>query len=208
MSGARTCLDCSAEIPVEDGLRAWCERCNWNVGGETTPPEEGYVRSPRWICTLDLIDTVFFAAKLIAQLLWVDKQRSEYFADYLAATISGTDAAVSSLQRLQCKEHLDDVLLRNVYSTSQSGAFILGLFRDRASSLPDRKWERLARANLPEGARLDASHPPTAYRRSFVRAHAVEKPRITSTENVMRAIDAELSTLQETLGKRLIARHA
>ena len=104
--------------------------------------------------------------------------------------------------------HLDDVLLGNVYSTSQSGAFILGLFRDRVSSLPDREWERLARANLLEGARLDASHPPTAYRRSFLRAHAVEKPRITATEDVMRAIDAELSTLQETLGKRLIARHA
>jgi len=92
--------------------------------------------------------------------------------------------------------------------SSQSGAYILGLFRDRVRHLPDREWERLARRSQREGVRLDASHPPTAYRCSFLRAHVVEKPRITATEEVMRAIDAELATLQETLGKRLIARHA
>jgi hypothetical protein len=41
-----------------------------------------------------------------------------------------------------------------------------------------------------------------------LRAHVVEKPRITVTEDVMRTIDAELATLQETLGKRLIVQHA
>src|SRR5262245_35277537 len=43
MTGARTCPDCSAEIPVEDGLREWCQRCNWNLGGERAPPEEGFL---------------------------------------------------------------------------------------------------------------------------------------------------------------------
>jgi len=119
---------------------------------------------------------------LLAQLLWLDKQQSEYFADYLGSTISGTDAAVSSLQRLGCSEHLDDVLLRNVYSTSQSGADILGIFRERVAGLPDREWQRLARSSQRKGARLDASHPPTAYRCSFLRAHMVEKPRIVATE--------------------------
>ena len=414
MTGERTCPDCSAEIPAEDGLRAWCERCNWNLGGETPPPEEGflarqYVRigerygsttldrlkatpthdlRPRWtaskviafalaasvhllslsllvlgivliatgfpdigpmllgvgMCVFawfmrpkpgkppseDLADPKVFPTlrafinevaqelggqpiknvvvnedfnaaygvvgwrripvlwiglplwmalrpqervalvghevahgvnrdgtrsfivgsalnaieewigflrgslrhaatsdevlggyaiwilsipfaslqSLLAQLLWLDKQRSEYFADYLAATISGTDAVASLLQRLGCKEHLNDVLLRNVYSRSQSGADILGLFRDRVTSLPDREWERLARSSQHEGARLDASHPPTAYRSAFLRAHVVEKPRITVTEDVMRTIDAELATLQEMLGKRLIVQHA
>ena len=33
---------------------------------------------------------------LLAHLLWLDKQRSEYFADYLGSTISGTDAALST----------------------------------------------------------------------------------------------------------------
>ena len=100
------------------------------------------------------------------------------------------------------------MLLRNVYSTSQSGAHILGLFQERVACLPDREWQRLARTSQREGARLDATHPPTAYRSSFLRAHAVEKPRIAAMEGVMRTIDAELETLREILGKRLIMRHA
>jgi Zn-dependent protease with chaperone function len=145
---------------------------------------------------------------VLAQLFWLDKQRAEYFADYLGSTISGTAAALSLLQRLECKEHLDDALLQNVYSTSQSGAHILDLFRERISLLPGREWQRLALLNQREGARLDASHPPTAYRRSFLDAHTVEEPRIIATESIMHSIDAELATLQEVLGKGLIVRNA
>jgi heat shock protein HtpX len=144
----------------------------------------------------------------LAQLLWLDKQRAEYFADYLGSTVSGTDAAVSSLQRLKCSEHLGDVLLKNVYSSSQSGAEILRLFQERIARLPDREWQRLARSSQREAARLDASHPPTAYRCAFLQAHQVEKPGLVATDDTMRAIDAELETLEEPLGKRLIARYA
>lgn len=156
------------------------------------------------------IFSVPFAAaqSLLAQLLWLDKQQAEYFADYLASTISGTDAAVSMLQRSKCGEHLDDVLLRNAYSTSQSGAYILGLFRQRIAGLPAREWQRLARSSQHEGARLDASHPPTAYRIDFLGVHRVAEPRMVAKESAMTAIDAELNTLQERLGQRLIARHA
>lgn len=151
-----------------------------------------------------------FAAvqSLLAQLLCLDKQQAEYFADYLASTISGTEAMVASLRRIGCHEHLDEVLLRNAYSTSQSGSHILGLFRERIASLPDREWQRLARASQREGARLDASHPPTAYRIEFLNAHMVATPKIVATEDAMRTIDAEFKAVQDILGQRLIARYA
>ena len=156
------------------------------------------------------IFSIPFAAvqSLLAQLLCLDKQQAEYFADYLASTVSGTEAIMSTLQRLGCGDHLDDVLLRNVYSTSQSGARILALFRERIASLPDREWQRLARSSQREGARLDASHPPTAYRIEFLNAHLVAKPRMIATEDAMRSIDAEINAVQERLGKRLIAQYA
>src|SRR5262245_42816153 len=48
VTGQRICPDCSAEITVEEGIRAWCERCNWNLGGETTPPAVGHAaKAPR-----------------------------------------------------------------------------------------------------------------------------------------------------------------
>jgi Peptidase family M48 len=145
--------------------------------------------------------------RLLAQLLYLDKQQAEYFADFLASTISGTEAIVGFLRRTGCHEHLDEVLLRNAFSTSQSGAHVLGLFRKRIASLPNREWQRLARACQREGARLDASHPPTAYRIEFLNAHMVAKPKIVATEEAMRTIDAELVAVQEILGQRLIARY-
>jgi Zn-dependent protease with chaperone function len=146
-------------------------------------PLGGYVT---WILSIP------FAAlqRLLAQILWLDKQQAEYFADYLASTIAGTDAAVLMLQRSGCAEHLDNVLLRNAYSTTQSGAHIFHLSR------------------FGERARLDASHPPTAYRIDLLSAHKVAKPRMIAAESVMNAIDQELNPLQESLGSRLIARYA
>jgi len=146
--------------------------------------------------------------RALAQLLWFNKQQAEYFADHLGSMIAGTDATISTLQRLACKEHLDDVLLRNVYSNSQSGAHMLSLFRQRIENLPHREWLRLARATRREKARLDASHPPTAHRIEFLEAKRVAEPRIIAEENQMSAVDRELSSLQERLGGRLIARHA
>jgi Zn-dependent protease with chaperone function len=168
----------------------------------------GLLRGPMGLIGyLIWIFSIPFAAlqSLLVQLLYLDKQQAEYFADYLASTVSGTEAIVSMLRRMGCDEHLDDVLLRSAYSTSQSGARILGLFRERIASLPDREWQRLARASQREGARLDASHPPTAYRIEFLNAHVVGGPRIVATEDMMRSIDAELNAVQEKLGQRLIA---
>jgi Zn-dependent protease with chaperone function len=171
----------------------------------------GLLRGPMGLIGyLIWIFSIPFAAvqSLLAQLLCFDRQQAEYFADYLASTVSGTEAMVSTLRRMACGEHLDDVLLQSAYSTSQSGARILGLFRERIASLPDREWQRLARASQREGASLDASHPPTAYRIEFLNAHAVANPKIVATEDMMRTIDAELNAVQERLGKRLIAQYA
>lgn len=145
---------------------------------------------------------------LLVQLLYIDKQKAEYFADYLATKIVGTSAVVSTLQRLSCGEHLDDVLLKNAYSNTQSGAYIMKLFRERIAALPEREWRRFARASLLENARLDASHPPTAYRIEFLMAHEVAEPKRTATAAAMADIDSELKCLEESLGGRLISYHA
>src|SRR5262249_53292064 len=132
----------------------------------------------------------------------------EWIGFFRAPLQQAAPAVVTTRERMGSSEHLDDVLLRNAYSTAQSGATILGLFRQRIAELPDREWQRLARSGQRERARIDASHPPTAYRIGFLGAHVVTKPRMIAAENVMRTIDVELCALQETLGRRLIARYA
>jgi heat shock protein HtpX len=160
-------------------------------------------------CVMWTLSIPFAALQsLLAQLLWLDKQQAEYFADYLGSTIAGTDAVISMLQRLGCAEHLDNVLLQNAYSTAQSGANMLDRFRKRLADLPDREWQRLALLSEREHVRLDASHPPIGYRTGFLRAHNTAKPKLIAAESVMNAIDEELIALKEGLGRRLIARYA
>src|SRR5262249_11948465 len=39
----KVCPECSAEIAVYEGLRTWCEQCNWNVAGESQRVDEGFL---------------------------------------------------------------------------------------------------------------------------------------------------------------------
>jgi len=145
---------------------------------------------------------------LLFHLLWQEKQRSEYFADYLAASIAGTPATVGLLSRVALEEHLEDVLLRHAYSSAQSGSYILGLFRQRIETLPDREWERMRRGSEAEGAQLDSSHPPTAFRVAFLEAHTIAEPKLIVSAATVAAIDAEFRPLEEKLGRKLISRFA
>ena len=164
---------------------------------------EWLARHVTWVMAVPLVAL----NDLLVHLLWQEKQRAEYFADYLATTVGGTPATLDALTRTGLHEHLDAVLLRHAVSTSQSGAYILGLFRKRIETLPAREWERFRRASEAEGARLDASHPPTAFRKAFLRAHPAEPSLVVGAER-MAAIDAELSRLEERIGAKLIARFA
>jgi HPt (histidine-containing phosphotransfer) domain-containing protein len=74
--------------------------------------------------------------------------------------------------------------------------------------LPSREWERLRRASQAEGAQLDSTHPPNAYRKAFLQAHRIAEPAFTVEASAMVAIDAELQGLEDRLGRRLIARFA
>jgi heat shock protein HtpX len=145
---------------------------------------------------------------LLLHLLFQDRQRAEYFADYLAASLAGTQATISVLRRFALGEHLHDVLLRNAYSTAQSGSYILDLFRQRIESLSAREWERMRRASEAEGAHLDRTHPPTAFRIAFLEAHPFNEPKFIVNAAKLTAIDAEFRALEYKLGRLLIARFA
>jgi hypothetical protein len=42
VTSQRTCPDCGADVPVHEGVRTWCERCDWNVGSDTPLADEGF----------------------------------------------------------------------------------------------------------------------------------------------------------------------
>jgi heat shock protein HtpX len=144
----------------------------------------------------------------LAHLLWHDKQKAEFLADYLGATVAGTSAAVRTLVKSGLHEHLDDFLSRHVYSASQSGEQMFQRFREHIKAIPEREMQRLQRASCLEDARLDSTHPPTAHRIDFLQNHVIQQPKIEANPATMRDIDLELRRLEKRLGSRLISRLA
>jgi len=104
-----------------------------------------------WLFSLPLL----LVESLLMHLLFQHGQRAEYFADYLAASLAGTQATVSVLQRFALGEHLHDVLLRNAYSTAQSGSYILDLFRKGVACYSSAIWPRRDGGRVSNGRRSD-----------------------------------------------------
>lgn len=109
----------------------------------------------------------WLAAYALSHLLWRESQRAEYLADYLAATISGARAAVSMLDKLHFGSTFPFTV--NVLLSEARGSFLAD-YRQRIAATPAREVERMKRIGRLEGARLSATHPPTAYRMEFLAA--------------------------------------
>jgi len=141
---------------------------------------------------------------LILNLLYVTSQKAEYFADYLAARVSGTKAMALSLTITGYAEHLPFFVLRSFGPVDASGRTILEQFRQFLITLPELEVERSKRCQLAENARMDATHPPTAFRMTFLAAHPVETPLVSLTSDESAQIDAELANLELRMSERMI----
>ena len=76
-------------------------------------------------------------------------------------------------------------------------------FQRRVAAVPDRERERMRRLTRLEGARLDASHPPTVNRIAVLQQHAAPVQLVTLTHSMSERIDAELSSLRDDVQNRL-----
>jgi heat shock protein HtpX len=140
----------------------------------------------------------------LMHLLWRNKQRAEYLADYLAASAGGTPAALSLLDKLHlglsCQMAMQRVALGN------PRADMFGTLREHVHTIPERERERLRRVQLLEDSRLDTTHPPTPYRIQLLQAHPVAGAQVGLSAEQNAAIDAELAGIQDTIQKKITMR--
>ncbi|WP_034339151.1 M48 family metallopeptidase [Deinococcus misasensis] len=110
--------------------------------------------------------------RVMASCLYEDSQRAEYFADDAAASIAGTQSTISVLRKM----HLGTVYYRFLEHTirNRNRWDVFLAFKEHVSHIPAREGERLRRAEMMEGYRLQSTHPPTAYR--IQRLQAFDKP--------------------------------
>ncbi|MCX7749915.1 MAG: M48 family metallopeptidase [Clostridia bacterium] len=138
---------------------------------------------------------------VLALLLWRNSQRAEYYADYLESRISGTDASVSLLQKIQYITTYYSVIER-----ISSFAYSRELFSElehALKALPEREKQRIERMNMKYESSVDATHPPTRLRIEFLKNHHKEVESSIDNELVIRA-SSELEVLKGDVENYLI----
>lgn len=141
----------------------------------------------------------------IMQLLFLDSQRAEYFADFLATKVAGSEAMKSTFVALEFQQHLIPFLLKNFAASDEKGESALELFRKFTIAIPKHEIERMKRRRMSEHASIDATHPPTAFRVQFISAHPVDVGSVCPTDSEWAQIDAELRPLEIQMSERLIS---
>ncbi|MEC0268864.1 M48 family metalloprotease [Paenibacillus anseongense] len=145
---------------------------------------------------------IYFLLYVLCHLFWQDSQRAEYLADQLAAQTASPKATVSLLNKLHLDAMFEFTILK-VINSKRIGHFFED-FQEQIRILPQREMERLKRASVKAGARLDASHPPTANRVSFICNLEQEEPLYRMDKETFEQLNAELDQLKSSMEQKLI----
>ena len=141
---------------------------------------------------------------LLLRLLYLDSQRAEYLADYLAAKVAGPVATTRLLGKLGFGGNLAAVAERAYFRGDTDGRTVIDAFRTFVEAVPEREIERIRRAGEKQNARIDRSHPPTASRLTFIKSRHFELPIVILSDTLSRAIDDELQTFRERFSRKLL----
>ncbi len=150
----------------------------------------------------------WLGAYLLSHLLWRDSQRAEYYADWLAARVGGTAAALTALDKL----HLENVVARTVQHVaieanaqrSRNGVSFVKTLRRNVAQLPAREVERIRRVETLQNARLDVTHPPTPYRIQFLRSRPHGAGCVSLSEADAVALEQELFSMEQRIARELV----
>ncbi len=165
----------------------------------------GLAAIPVNVLLLGLSGVACLGARALIHMLYRDSQRAEYLADYLGATASGTDAALSLLDRMHFGKTFALTLQRATVN-GHDGRRLFAYLRQRMTEVPERELERVRRVQQLESSRLDVTHPPTAYRIALLKAHRVSQPKVDYSSIDFQQVAREAATVEERIQQRLLDR--
>lgn len=79
----------------------------------------------------------------LAQFLWMDSQRAEYLADYLATTNSGTEAMISALEKLPYASYLEFIVQSVALNKETQTKNFFSEFQNFVNEIPSSEIERV-----------------------------------------------------------------
>ncbi|MGU3470786.1 M48 family metallopeptidase [Paenibacillus sp. D51F] len=140
-------------------------------------------------------------ARLVLVLLHLNKQRSEYYADYLGVKVSGEQAMIGLLEKLHYDSPFESCLHRFIFSR-QAEDFITE-WKAYAEQIPVRELERIRHVVRAEGSRLDFTHPPTPYRIDFLQHLKGSYPLLTFSKSEHEQLVRELEQMHGSVYRNL-----
>jgi Zn-dependent protease with chaperone function len=136
-------------------------------------------------------------------LLYLSRQRAEYFADLLAAEVGSTSAALACLDVL----HLARLCAMAVrYSAQRDEPDIWTSELAFFQQIGRKEWERIRRLDARRGTPIDATHPPTNLRVALLKGRPVEQGRVRVSAEESKKIRAEMVSAFDLVEQALKAR--
>jgi Zn-dependent protease with chaperone function len=161
---------------------------------------------------LDLLSRflLWLLAQPVRALLWVelhlllrDMQRAEYLADSLAASVAGTEAAVS-LEETVLLQATIEMCIHDAAHKKEARELLFPTIRAKVRAVPAVERERVRRVAELERARLTATHPLTSMRLRLLEERPHRGRRVTLGEDDSAAIDGELTARGAAVASALV----
>ncbi len=153
---------------------------------------------------LGLARLAWLIGYLLSLLLWQDHQRAEYLTDVLGAEISGTGAMVSCLEKFHLEGAFRFTLQQFAIDRNADRRDFFAELLEAATQTPAREVERVKRVWQIELSRLDATHPPTAYRIQLLQSRPASTGSVLFSPEEEAQLEAELSRLKNYVQHNLV----
>lgn len=133
---------------------------------------------------------------LFGQLLYQDSQRAEYEADQFQASISGSEVAISAMEKMPLANIVESIIQRTAVSRKQIDVF--QNIQEAVKQLPLQELKRIRTVGELEKTRLSMTHPPTYYRIRMFQAKK-QFPSLTFGLSLEEKLSSELSQFHRTV---------
>jgi heat shock protein HtpX len=183
-------------------LAVWYEMMVPDINMINSEESIGIITMISNILTWALSKVILSLIILLVHLVYSDSQRAEYLADYIGAKTSGTNAMRSLLNKLHFKKTYYLALQKSALN-SESSSFFEELFKE-ISITPEKELERVRRMERMEGSRLDATHPPTAYRLKLMEQTENFYGKVVLSKEDSVKIRKELDAVTKAFEKKII----
>lgn len=184
-------------------LAVWHDMLRPDAIIEESPNLVDIMMIPINLILLGMSRIIYGIMYILAHMLFQDSQRAEYMADYLATTVSGVKAKVSLLEKNHLGQYYQYVMQRALITKDHTTLF--QELRNQFANMPEQEITRIRRIGRMEESRLDATHPPTAYRIEFLEAQGHVNPAYEIPTDDLQLLEQELQKLEEQFQPKILS---